>query len=90
MSALLERLTYQIFENGSKSYEESRKIANAVLKKRGHLNEDGTETFDGAVRGMMTAEERAIDRRIKKSGGAYNDYKYDSVKNYAYKIRKDK
>ena len=34
----------------------------------------------------MTPEQRAIDR----AGGNYDDYEYDSEKNYAYKRRKNK
>ena len=36
----------------------------------------------------MSPEERAIDRSIKRSGGNYNDYKYNTEKNYAYKKNK--
>ena len=33
----------------------------------------------------MSAEERAIDRAIKRFGGIPEHYEYDPVKNYAYK-----
>ena len=45
------------------SYEEAKKMATAILVKRGHLNSDGTTTLTGAIRGSMTADERDLDRR---------------------------
>ena len=33
-----------------------------LLKKRGHMNPDGTLTAEGQKRNQMTAEERAFDR----------------------------
>jgi len=85
MSALLERLTYQIFRRGTKSYEESQRLASNILIRRGHLDMDGIETESGRNRGLMTPEQRAIDRRVKRDGGKHKDYKYDPIKNYAYK-----
>jgi len=37
-------------------------FAKNLLKKRGHMNPDGTLTAEGEKRNQMTAEERAFDR----------------------------
>ncbi len=37
-------------------------FAKNLLKKRGHMNPDGTLTAEGERRNQMTAEERAFDR----------------------------
>ena len=37
-------------------------FAKNLLKKRGHMNQDGTLTAEGERRNQMTAEERAFDR----------------------------
>ena len=55
-------MTSQLVSKENIGYEEANKMATAILVKRGHLNKDGTTTFAGAVRGSMTAEERAADR----------------------------
>ena len=86
LAPIWERLTSQIFDSRSINYENAKNLAKNILVKRGHLNIDGTPTLDGIKRGLMTPEERAIDR----AGGDYNDYKYDPEKNYAYKRRKNK
>jgi len=62
MSLLLRRLTSQLASKENMGYEEAKKMATAILIKRGHLNSDGTTTLAGAIRGSMTAEERAADR----------------------------
>ena len=69
-------------------YDKARKMAKGILKKRGHMNDDGSDTPSGMIRGMMTPEQRAVDRAVKKFGGNYNDYEYDYDKNYAYKKKK--
>ena len=88
LTPLWSRLTFQIQTSKNIGYDESKNMAKNILIKRGHLNSDGTSTFNGAVRGLMSPEERAIDRSIKKSGGNYSDYQYNSEKNYAYKKNK--
>ena len=62
MSLLLRRLTAQLVSKENMGYEDAKKMATAILVKRGHLNSDGTTTLTGAIRGSMTAEERAADR----------------------------
>jgi len=74
MSLLLRRLTSQLASKENMGYEEAKKMATAILVKRGHLNSDGTTTLAGAIRGSMTADERALDRK----------------KRYAFKKKKKK
>ena len=62
MSLLLRRLTAQLVSKENMGYGDAKKMATAILVKRGHLNPDGTTTLTGAIRGSMTAEERAADR----------------------------
>ena len=50
---LVKRLIAQVGDKG---------FAYALLKKRGHVNPDGTLTAEGEKRNQMTAEERAFDR----------------------------
>ena len=50
---LVKRLIAQVGDKG---------FAYALLKKRGHMNPDGTLTAQGAKRNKMTAAERAHDR----------------------------
>ena len=50
---LVKRLIAQVGDKG---------FAYALLKKRGHMNPDGTLTAEGERRNQMTAEERAFDR----------------------------
>ena len=50
---LVKRLIAQVGDKG---------FAYALLKKRGHMNADGTLTAKGEKRNQMTAEERAFDR----------------------------
>ena len=88
LTPLWNRLTFQIQTSRDIGYDEAKSMAKNILIKRGHLNSDGTDTFDGTVRGLMSPEERAIDRSVKRSGGNYNDYEYNSEKNYAYKKNK--
>ena len=72
---LLERLAAQVGD---------RKLAIAILQKRGHLKADGkTYTEEGRKRNAMTASERAKDRAVKKSGGQMSDYVYDPSTNRA-------
>ena len=72
---LLERLTAQVGD---------RKLAIAILQKRGHLKADGkTYTDEGLKRNAMTASERAKDRAAKESGGKMSDYIYNPNTNRA-------
>ena len=50
---LVKRLIAQVGDKG---------FAYALLKKRGHMNPDGTLTVQGQKRNQMTAGERAHDR----------------------------
>ena len=50
---LVKRLIAQVGDKG---------FAYALLKKRGHMNPDGTLTAEGHKRNKMTAAERAHDR----------------------------
>lgn len=86
MSLLLSRLTLQLSQR--MSYDKAKKMAENILIKRGHLDSDGNDTLNGAIRGMMTPEQRAIDRAVKRFGGVHKDYKYDYEKNYAHKKKK--
>lgn len=71
---LLQRLSAQVG---------SEKAAADILKKRGHMNADGTLTKEGKVRDAMTAEERAIDRAVKRSGHPSTHYTYNPKTNRA-------
>ena len=71
---LVDRLAAQV---GSKD------TAIAILKKRGHMRDDGTLTAEGQKRNMMTAEERAKDRAAKKSGHPVKDFTYTARTNRA-------
>lgn len=57
--------------------------AKAILKRRGHLKNNGKLTAKGKERDAMTAEERAIDRASKRSGKPKTAYKYDPRTNQA-------
>ena len=48
-----------------------------LLKKRGHMNPDGTLTAEGQKRNQMTAGERAHDR----AGTTPGTHTYDSTTN---------
>lgn len=70
---LLERLTAQVGD---------RKLAVAILQKRGHLKADGkTYTKEGMKRNAMTAEERAKDRAAKQTGRSAQSFKYNPITN---------
>jgi hypothetical protein len=74
-NSLVDRLTAQVG---------NRKSAVGILKKRGHLKEDGkTLTKAGKQRDAMTAKERAIDRAVKRSGKDPENYKFKPSKNQA-------
>jgi len=72
---LIDRLTHQVG---------NRSLAIEILKKRGHLESDGkTLTALGIMRNSMTAEERAIDRRSKKTGQSPDQFSYNRRTNKA-------
>lgn len=73
-NSLADRLAVQV---GNK------KLAKAILKKRGDMNAKGELTKAGKVRDAMTAKERAIDRESKRSGNKPTAYKYDPSTNRA-------
>ena len=51
----------------------NRNFAMNLLKKRGHMNDDGSLTAEGQKRNQMTAEERAFYRSDKTPHtGEYN------------------
>jgi len=62
----------------------SRDSAVKILQERGHLKADGeTLTAEGQKRNMMTAEERAKDRAVKRTGHSAKDFKYTAQTNRA-------
>jgi len=71
---LLQRLTAQVGDEG---------LARSILIDRGHMTPDGKLTAAGQARSMMTAEERAIDRAVKRSGRNHSDYVYNQNTNRA-------
>lgn len=54
---LIKRLTWQVGGD--------RELALRILRKRGHVDEDGNLTEEGRMRDIMTAREREIDRGDK-------------------------
>ena len=72
---LIDRLAAQVGD---------RDMAIGILQKRGHLKADGkTLTVEGQKRNMMTAQERAIDRAVKRTGETAKNFKYDPKTNRA-------
>lgn len=57
--------------------------AKSILISRGDMKKDGTLTEQGQKRNAMTAEERAIDRAVKKSKHKKSEYKYNPITNRA-------
>ena len=55
----------------------NKDFAYALLKKRGHMNPDGTLTAEGEKRNQMTAEERAFDR----AGESVHTHEYNPETN---------
>ena len=74
---LIDRLTAQM--NGN------REGALDVLRKRGHVDDKGQLTAEGKKRDAMTAEERAIDRAVKRTGNSPQSFKYNPRTNRALK-----
>jgi len=77
---LLQRLTAQVGDEA---------LAREILIKRGHMTPSGQLTAEGHRRSMMTAEERAVDRAVKRSGKSHSDYQYNPSTNRAT-LRKNK
>lgn len=78
---LIERLAAQV---GSKAK------ALLILKRRGHVDEDGNLTPTGKKRDSMTAEERAKDRAAKTSKRKPSDYNYNPKTNRATLTKRKK
>ena len=57
-------------------------FAKNLLKKRRHMNPDGTLTAEGEKRNQMTAEERAFDR----AGESVHTHDYNPETNRLQKI----
>jgi len=71
---LVDRLAAQVGDKG---------MAIGLLKKRGHMNDDGELTAAGKKRDAMTAEERAKDRAAKATGKPVSKFKYNPKTNRA-------
>jgi hypothetical protein len=71
---LVDRLAAQVGD---------RDMAVGILVKNGLMTADGKLTAKGQARNAMTAEERAIDRAVKRSGKNHGDYVYDPKTNRA-------
>lgn len=80
MSALPKRLTRQLASRGVKN---AKGVAASLLKKRGHMTEDGKLTKEGKKRQKLGNAGRAKDRAAKKSGRKSKDFKYDKKTNRA-------
>lgn len=84
MSKLQERLTRQLASRGVKG---AKNVALGLLKKRGHVNEDGSLTPEGSKRQALGNDGRAKDRAAKatKASDKPSDFKYDPRTNKAKK-----
>ena len=72
---LIDRLTAQVGNRDS---------AIKILQERGHLKPDGkTLTVAGQARNAMTAEERAKDRAVKRTGKSTKEFIYNPKTNRA-------
>lgn len=71
---IVDRLTAQVGD---------RDLAIGILIKNGLMTEDGKLTAKGKARNAMTAEERAVDRAVARSGKSHADYVYDPRTNRA-------
>ena len=71
---LFNRLTDQVGDGN---------LAKNILINRGHMNKDGSLTYEGQIRDNMTAEERAINRASSKSGNVSSHYVYNPITNKA-------
>jgi hypothetical protein len=71
---LVDRLTAQVGDKDK---------AVGLLIKNGLMTADGKLTAQGHARNAMTAEERAVDRAVKRSGKSHGDYVYSPSTNRA-------
>jgi hypothetical protein len=79
---LIDRLSAQVG---------GRSLAVSILKKRGHLKEDGkTLTESGKKRNAMTAEERAKDRASKATGKPASSFSYNASTNRTKSLSRTK
>lgn len=79
---LLERLTEQMRTQKSPP-KDPEATARAVLMARGMLDSKGNYTDKGKERSNMTAEERALDRAVKRTGSPKTAFKYNPKNNLA-------
>lgn len=77
---LVDRLTSQL---ASKGMKDAQGEAIAILKRRGHLDNDGKLTTEGQKRQTMGPEGRAKDRAAKATGRSPAAYKYNPKTNTA-------
>lgn len=68
----------------------SKELAITLLKKRGHMNANGTLTAAGRARNNMTAEERAKDRASKATGDPKSSFSYNPATNRTKKLNRKK
>jgi hypothetical protein len=68
----------------------SKELAITLLKKRGHMNANGTLTASGRARNNMTAEQRAKDRASKATGESVNNFTYNPATNRTKKLNRKK
>lgn len=80
MSKLEARLTRQLASRGVNG---ARGMAKALLKKRGHITEEGALTPAGKKRQALGAGGRAKDRAAKQSGKPVDSYSYNPKTNRA-------
>ena len=80
---ILKRLVHQLQTKGM-NRERAIETATEALQKSGNLKPGTQEaTAKGIRRGLMTPEQRAIDRASKASGHAPTAYQYNSKTNRA-------
>lgn len=78
---ILVRLTSQLREKGDKNAYSN---ALGILRKNGLIEPDSLKlTEKGIERNNMSAEERAIERRVRYSKNDSEDYSYDPKTNQA-------
>lgn len=77
---LVDRLTSQLAAKGVK---DAKGEAISILKSRGHLDDSGVLTKEGAKRQALGPDGRAKDRASKLSGKPASAYKYNPKTNQA-------
>jgi hypothetical protein len=77
--SLIDRLTAQVGD---------RDRAIKILQGYGHVDAYGKLTDAGRARDAMTAEERAIDRAVKRTGQRADAFVYDPDTNRATRRRR--